>query len=334
MRSWWDTHITQGFKWSWHAVGGHSGIDLAEDNATPLTAAVAGEVVAAGRRAWGGQVSIRFDLGGGHQAVLTYIHMSDIARGISEGASIAAGTYIGRSGGASWSRPIPTTCCSSGPHLHLELSYGDLPPYWHTYEPYRPNSEHYPIDPTNFFYSLKRNGIPNDQSAVGAAVGGSAGQGETGDSGDPGASRGPAAGVSSGETAHAILQQMPGFGGIVTALDAAEKFVPFTPPDARLAPTVGDIELGIGPYSASVHVPGVSDIAHAAAEGQAVSSTITYAFSWLLQNALALIVRAMLILTGLLLAAALLYALARKSAMFLPDTQQVAQAAQLAAVAA
>jgi hypothetical protein len=339
MRTWWDTHITQEYKWSWTSVRSHSGIDLAEVNGTPLTAAVAGVVVAAGARDWGGQVSIRFDLAPGQPAVLTYIHMSDIAPGIDEGVHVVAGQYIGKTGGAKWSSPIPTKCCSTGPHLHLELSYGDLPPYWHSYEPYKPDRAHYPLDPTNFFYALRDRGITGDQSAIGANAGPAYTPGSlTGDQGSSSSSGPKSAGTGAGDRAHKALQDAPGFGGIVAALDAAETFSPYVPPSAVVAPTVGDASISLGPWEGTMHIPGLSDAAHAAAAGNALSNAASYTFGWLASNGIALLVRALLVIVGLLLVGALLYAQARKSTILQAaqpdvDPQQVAQVAEMAAMA-
>jgi murein DD-endopeptidase MepM/ murein hydrolase activator NlpD len=310
MAAWWDTHITQAFKWGWAnggrgAVGtinGHSGIDLAEVNGTALTSSVTGVIVAAGVRAWGGQVSIRFpspSMPGGY-AVLTHLHMSDIAEGIEEGANVTVGQYIGKTGGASWSSPIPTTCCSTGPHLHFELSAGDEPPYWHTYEPYKPDKNHYPINPTGFWEAIKAAGGPvNDQSGLGLVTPANpASAGLTGSSAASG-SNGPASigqsGPSAGQTAHGFLQEFPGFAGIVMAADAAEQVQPYTP-DQNVLTAPGSI------------------------------------FGWIVSNTMAILLRMLLVVLGLGLIVALLYSLAKRAEL-LPSADDAANAAKLAAVA-
>lgn len=328
MAAWYQTHITQAFKWGWSpggrgqpgTVNGHSGIDLAETNGTPLTAAVTGQVVASGARAWGGQVSILFDAGNNTQMVCTTIHMSDIAPGIVEGAHVVAGQIIGKTGGASWSSPIPTTCCSTGPHLHFELSMGNEPPYWHSYEPYKPDKQHYPVDPTNFWLSLKANGIPNDQSALGAALPASynptqaQSEAQTAGTANAPISDGP------GAQAHNMLVELPGFAGIVLALDRVEQFTAFSPPPA----SSGDASINVGPFSGTISIPVISG-----AIDQEL--TIGYTFQWFLANVAALLVRAFVMLAGAALIFALLYALARRSSL-MPDAGDVARVAPLAAL--
>jgi len=303
--SWWETHITQGYKWTWKNTKGHSGIDLAESNGTPLTSAVSGQVISASAHDWGGQVSVKFTVNGQYYT-LSYLHMSSIADGIQPGMDIRAGTYLGKSGGATWSRPYPTSSkYSSGPHLHWELWIGEKAPYVNQ-SPWRPDDGHHPLDPTGMFYALKNNGIPDDQSAWGFLPGADS-------SGEPDSGGEGPAQPGGGQRAHAILQEAPGFYGIVRAMDTAEAFNPWQPPKTSVAPTVGDLDISIGPFTEHLHIPGVSDLANAAAQARSAQSTAAYTMGWLVNNIVPLLVRLFLILLGLLLVGALLYAQVRRS---------------------
>lgn len=301
-----DTHITQGFKWSWANPQGHSGIDLKADFHTPLTSAVSGTVIGAQYRDWGGQVDIRFSLNG-EPFVLTYVHLDVIDSRVQIGEPIVAGTLIGLSGGQITGGAHPAGKYSRGPHLHFELTRGEKAPYERQgYEPYRPDAAHYPMDPTNFWKALADHGIANDQSGLAAGMqdagkhGGLAVLGNTVDVGQP------SAGPTGGQQTRAILQELPGFAGIVTALDRAEAFTPFKPPDTS----------------------GVFGIPNPGA----VAATPGYVFGWLYQNGMAITTRAIFIIFGFLLLLGLLIALVRAQAMSALDT--AAKVAPLAAAVA
>jgi hypothetical protein len=324
--AWYNTSVTQGYKWTWNNTKAHSGIDLAEVNGTPLTSAVSGVVLSAGVHDWGGQVSIRFTVAD-QDMTLSYLHMSDIAQGIVPGVQVQAGQYIGKSGGATWSRPYATgTKYSSGPHLHFELWAGDRAPYVEQ-SPWRPDDAHHPVDPTNMFYALKAHGIPNDQSALASSIaGGGAASGSSG-------GQGPTSPPTGGQRAHTILQDAPGFGGITRAIDSAEQLNPWSPPSASVPANVGDIQVGIGGTSVNVHVPGASDLAAAAARSQSAASTASYTVSWIVNNITPLAFRWMLVLMGLILIAALLYAQVRRSEIvqtLAPNPEQAVQALAMA----
>ncbi len=320
--AWTNTSITQGYKWTWSNTKAHSGIDLAEANGTPLTSAVSGVVIHAGTHDWGGQVSIRFQVADSDM-VLSYLHMSDIAQGITPGAQVQAGQYIGKSGGATWSRPYSTASkYSSGAHLHLELWAGDRAPYVDQ-SPWRPDDAHHPVDPTNMFYALKRNGIPNDQSALASSISGD------GASASSSGGQGPTSPPGGGARAHTILQDAPGFAGITRAIDTAEQFNKWQPPSASVPANVGDINVGIAGQSVNIHVPGASDLAAAAARSQSAASTASYTLGWIVNNITPLLFRAFLIILGLGLIAALLYAQVRRSEIvqtLAPNPEQAIQA--------
>ena len=92
-------------------TGQHSGVDLANDQGTPILAA------AAGRIAWAGAMPIRgnsvlIDHGAG--VVTGYHHLFEID--VSVGQTVEAGDAIAKMG---------STGFSTGPHLHWEMTiYG------------------------------------------------------------------------------------------------------------------------------------------------------------------------------------------------------------------
>jgi hypothetical protein len=326
--AWWNTHITQPFKWTFNNVKGHDAIDLHAPNGTPLTSAVAGVVKHAGAHPWGGQVSIVFD-NFGRKMTLTYLHMSDIAPGIQPGVQVRAGQYIGKSGGGTYSVPIPTSSTySTGPHLHWELWLGDHAPYVDQ-SPWRPDAEHHPVDPTSMFYVLRDTGIPDDQSAFGLIPSDpSSDSSWQTDSGY----QGPTA-PGGGQRAHAILQEAPGFYGIVRAMDTAETFNPWQPPKPSVPATAGDIQIQLGPLTENIHIPGVSDLANAAAQARSASNIAGYTTSWLINNVTPLLVRIFLILLGLGLIFALIYAQVRRSEIVQTLAPNPTKALQALAVA-
>lgn len=85
----------------------HEGVDLAATLGTPIRAAAAGEVYAAG---WATGAGNRVDIRHSSGLVTKYFHMSRIA--VSKGQRVAQGQVIGYVG---------STGRSSGPHLHFEV---------------------------------------------------------------------------------------------------------------------------------------------------------------------------------------------------------------------
>ena len=101
--------ITQSFGQTLTKYGFHQGIDIDADIGDPVKAARSGVVVVAGTADECGGLQVRIDHGGG---LLTwYRHLSAIETTV--GASVAAGTVIGRVG---------NTGCSLGSHLHFGVS--------------------------------------------------------------------------------------------------------------------------------------------------------------------------------------------------------------------
>jgi murein DD-endopeptidase MepM/ murein hydrolase activator NlpD len=104
----WPTHgtITQYF-WQYHP-----GIDIANDVGTPEVAADAGRVIFAG---WGDYgLYVEIDHGNGFTTV--YGHMSAVL--VSQGQPVSQGQLIGLMG---------ATGRATGPHLHFEIRYHQVP---------------------------------------------------------------------------------------------------------------------------------------------------------------------------------------------------------------
>lgn len=89
---------------------GHLGIDIAAGYGASIYAADSGVVVFAGPALGGYGNMVMIDHGNGYQTL--YAHMSSV--GVSCGASVLQGQYIGASG---------STGKSTGPHLHFEVRY-------------------------------------------------------------------------------------------------------------------------------------------------------------------------------------------------------------------
>ena len=93
----------------WNRMLLHAGVDWAARPGTPVVAALAGEVAAAGDGGgYGNLVTLRHP--GGLET--RYAHLQDFAPGLAAGRRVAAGEVIGFVG---------TTGVSTGPHLHFEL---------------------------------------------------------------------------------------------------------------------------------------------------------------------------------------------------------------------
>ena len=103
-----EASVTSCFGPRWGRL--HAGVDLAAPDGTPIRAAGAGMVVAAGpAEGYGNAVLI--DHGNGY--LTHYGHMSAIA--VTVGQKVAAGEQIGNEG---------STGHSTGPHLHFEVHAG------------------------------------------------------------------------------------------------------------------------------------------------------------------------------------------------------------------
>jgi murein DD-endopeptidase MepM/ murein hydrolase activator NlpD len=103
-----EASVTSCFGPRWGRV--HEGVDLAAPDGTPIRAAGAGVVVAAGPAAGYGN-AVLIDHGNGY--LTHYGHMSAIT--VTVGQKLAAGQQIGNEG---------STGHSTGPHLHFEVHAG------------------------------------------------------------------------------------------------------------------------------------------------------------------------------------------------------------------
>jgi murein DD-endopeptidase MepM/ murein hydrolase activator NlpD len=87
----------------------HSGVDLTAPYGSPVRAALAGQVVFAGRYyGYGNMIDLRHADG----TITRYGHLSAFAPGLRRGRTVATGEVIGR---------IGTSGLAHGPHLHFEV---------------------------------------------------------------------------------------------------------------------------------------------------------------------------------------------------------------------
>lgn len=109
--------VTSGFGERRNPMGAgddfHPGLDIAADSGTPIAAAAAGRVIAAGP---GGGYGNLIVVDNGNGVTTRYGHCSQIFARVGE--SVAAGQTIGAVG---------STGHSTGPHLHFEVRVGDKP---------------------------------------------------------------------------------------------------------------------------------------------------------------------------------------------------------------
>ena len=109
--------LSSGFGMRRHPILGysrmHKGVDFAAPSGTPIYAAGAGRVVAAGRNGgYGNYIRIRHTT----EFSTAYAHLSRFAKGVGPGQRIRQGQVIGYVG---------TTGRSTGPHLHYEVLRND-----------------------------------------------------------------------------------------------------------------------------------------------------------------------------------------------------------------
>lgn len=149
--AWYDYNITQGFKWTDTHKTWHSGIDIGAPWNTAVTAPLAGHVVFAQCKPWGGQVDVLVSYSS-QPYVVTFLHLHSIM--VNRGQSVAAGQLLGYSGGDSRG-PCPTQMpkYSDGPHIHFELTLGSVGPY-HGGPPYKVTASSFTVDPTPLYRTL------------------------------------------------------------------------------------------------------------------------------------------------------------------------------------
>src|SRR5690606_14434270 len=101
------------YTWTRGFASYHTGVDLAAPEGTPVYAANGGTVIFRGWSTWGYGWAIVLAHG---PYTTVYGHLSGINVGC--GQSVAAGQVIGASGNSG---------ASTGPHLHFEIRYNDVP---------------------------------------------------------------------------------------------------------------------------------------------------------------------------------------------------------------
>lgn len=154
--AWYDYNIGQKFKWTDTHRNWHSGIDIEAPWNTAVTAPLSGTVLFAQCRPWGGQVDVQVSYGQ-QSYVVTFLHLHSIM--VNRGQSVTAGQLLGYSGGDSRG-PCPTQMpkYSNGPHIHFELTLGNVGPY-HGGPPYKVSANSFTVDPTPLYNTLKSGNV-------------------------------------------------------------------------------------------------------------------------------------------------------------------------------
>ena len=122
--AWYSDPVSQAF-----GVNGEKGTDLATPFHTPISALFGGTVVDASYQPWGGQVQIQANVPGvGSNATTYYLHLDQLAQGLTKGAQVAAGQILGISGGENPGYPgglhPADPAYSSGPHTEFGVWSG------------------------------------------------------------------------------------------------------------------------------------------------------------------------------------------------------------------
>jgi murein DD-endopeptidase MepM/ murein hydrolase activator NlpD len=101
------------YTWMRGFAAWHPAVDVAASEGTPVKAANSGRVIFAGWSNWGYGYAVVLAHG---PFTTLYAHMSEIS--VNCGDTVSAGQRIGATG---------NTGNSSGPHLHFEVRYDDVP---------------------------------------------------------------------------------------------------------------------------------------------------------------------------------------------------------------
>lgn len=151
---WYEYAVSRQFSWTDTHRTYHSGIDLAVPWNTRVTAPLAGTVVFAECRPWGGQVDV-LTTWRGLPYVVTVLHLHSIL--VNKNQQVAAGQLLGYSGGDGRG-PCPTQMpkYSNGPHVHLETTLGSVGPY-HGGPPYKVNANSFTVNPMPLLVALRGN---------------------------------------------------------------------------------------------------------------------------------------------------------------------------------
>lgn len=117
--------ISSDYGWRKPPVSGassnHRGIDIPMNVGTPLLATEDnGRIVQIKNNAGaaGNYIRVSYDRDDGKSFVVTYMHLKEIGKNLKEGDKVMAGQQLGLSG---------NTGASSGPHLHMDVRFGDTP---------------------------------------------------------------------------------------------------------------------------------------------------------------------------------------------------------------
>lgn len=117
--------ISSDYGWRKPPVSGassnHRGIDIPMNVGTPLLATEDnGKILQIGNQngGAGNYVRVAYDRDDGKSFVVTYMHLKEIDKNLKEGDKVMAGQQLGLFG---------NTGASSGPHLHMDVRFGDTP---------------------------------------------------------------------------------------------------------------------------------------------------------------------------------------------------------------
>ena len=168
MTVWYQYGMSQTFKWTPSNRTAHSGVDLGVPWNTPVTAALSGTVIFAQCKPWGGQVDI-LGTWNGAAYVVTVLHLHQIL--IAQGSIVQQGQLLGYSGGDTRG-PCPTQMpkYSNGPHVHLELTAGNLGPY-HGAAPYKITASNYTVNPGPLLDALRSGSVFGAVAGAGQYLG-------------------------------------------------------------------------------------------------------------------------------------------------------------------
>lgn len=163
--AWYDYGVSQAFKWTDRNRTAHSGVDLGVPWNTPVTSPMSGTVLFAQCKPWGGQVDIAV-VRGGLPYVISVLHLHVIS--VQQGQTVSAGQLLGYSGGDTRG-PCPTQMpkYSRGPHVHLEMTLGNLGPY-HGGPPYKISANSTTVDPMPLLQALRSGGAFGGTSGLAA----------------------------------------------------------------------------------------------------------------------------------------------------------------------
>lgn len=111
------TRMASGYGWRKDPVYGstkhHDGMDFSSPTGTPVYATGDGTVAAAG---WNGAYGNSIDISHGYNYTTRYAHLSEVL--VKPGQKVSRGDLIGKVG---------STGKSTGPHLHYEVRFKDIP---------------------------------------------------------------------------------------------------------------------------------------------------------------------------------------------------------------